>query len=125
MEVAALLPPALLTQLRVALGPGHRVLAAEGWRELDALARRERVDVVVLDPQHAEGGAGAVEEVLGFAARHPSLPLVQYVVLTPASLRAVVELARHGHEQVVLHRFDDDPLRFRELLERHAGDALT
>jgi AraC-like DNA-binding protein len=53
------------------------------------------------------------------------VPVVTYVALTPASLRAVVELARHGLQQVVLHRFDDAPARFRELLVRQTGDALT
>lgn len=123
MDVVALLAPTLLTQLRVALGPPHRLAAAESWEGLDRLVRRTAVDVVVLDPM-AEGGDG-VAEVLGFWNRHRSVPVVTYVTLTPASLRAVVELARHGLQQVVLHRFDDAPERFRELLARQAGDALT
>jgi AraC-like DNA-binding protein len=122
VDVVALLPPVLLTQLRVALGPPHRLAAAASWAELDRLARRTAVDVVVLDP--GMDGGGGVREVLGFLARHPSMPVVMYVMLTPASLRAVVELARHGLQQVVLHRFDDAPERFRELLAP-AGDALT
>jgi AraC-like DNA-binding protein len=123
VDVVALLAPVLLTQLRVALGPPHRLVAAADWAELDRLVRRTAVDVAVLDPC-ATGGDG-VADVVGFLSRHPSVPVVTYVTLTPASLRAVVELARHGLQQVVLHRFDDDPPRFRELLARQAGDALT
>ena len=124
MDAAALLPSPLLSQLRVALGQAHRVHAATTWSELDALTRRTAVDVLVVDPT-MEGPTGGVAAVIELAARHPSVPLVPYVALSPASLRAVVELAAHGVEQVVLHRFDDEPQRFRDLLERRAGDALT
>ena len=124
VDVAAFLPPPLLTQLRVALGRAHPLRVAPSWEELDALARRARVDVLVVDPT-TEGPTPGVTAVVELAARHPSVPIVPYVALSPESLRAVVALARAGVEQVVLHRFDDEPTRFRELLERRAGDALT
>jgi len=111
-------------QLRVALGRTHRLHVAASWAELDTLARRSRMDVLVVDPT-SDGPSPGVVAVAELSARHPSLPIVPYVVLSPESLRAVVELARQGVEQVVLHRFDDEPPRFRELLERRAGDALT
>jgi AraC-like DNA-binding protein len=111
-------------QLRVALGRTHRLYVASSWAELDTLARRSRVDVLVVDPT-SEAATPGVTAVVELCARHPSLPIVPYVALSPESLRAVVELARAGVEQVVLHRFDDEPPRFRELLERRAGDALT
>ncbi|HEU4630374.1 MAG TPA: AraC family transcriptional regulator [Gemmatimonadaceae bacterium] len=123
MDVLSYLPPLLLARLRVALGQEHRLLAADGWAGLDLLARRNVVTVAVLDPL-CDGGDG-VESVCDFMARHPSVPVVLYVVLSPASLRAVVRLARHGVQTVVLHQFDDDPRRLRELLERQPGDALT
>lgn len=122
MDVAAFLPSPLLMQLRVAMGRAHRVHAASSWTELEPLVRR--ADVLVVDPT-ADGAARGVVATMALAARHPSVPLVPYVALSPASLRAIVDLARLGVEQVVLHRFDDEPLRFRELLERRAGDALT
>ena len=123
VDVVALVSPVLLTQLRVALGHPHRLVVAGDWSELERLVRRTAVDVVVLDPC-ADGSSGGVAEVLGFLSRHPSVPVVTYVTLTPASLRAVVELARHGLQRVVLHRFDDAPARFRELLSP-PGDVLT
>lgn len=124
MDVAAFLPPPLLTQLRVALGRAHPLRVAATWEELDTLARRARVDVLVVDPT-TDGPAPGVTAIVELAARHPSVPIVPYVALSPESLRAVVALAQAGVEQVVLHRFDDEPTRFRELLERRAGDALT
>jgi AraC-like DNA-binding protein len=57
--------------------------------------------------------------------RHPSIPVVVYTVLTAATLRAVVAMARQGVEHVVLHRFDDEPRRFLGLLEQLPGYALS
>ena len=123
VDVAAFLPAPLLMQLRVALGRSHQVHAAASWAELAVLATR-RADVLVVDPT-TDGVETGVAAAVELRARHPTLPLVPYVALSPASLRAVVDLAQQGVEQVVLHRFDDEPARFRELLERRAGDALT
>lgn len=75
-----------------------------------------------MDPT-AEGVAGA-ESIRQLIERHPSLPLVIYTSLSPQALKAVVTLARHGVEHVVLHRFDDDPRRFLALIERLPGYAL-
>jgi AraC-like DNA-binding protein len=58
-------------------------------------------------------------------ARFPALPVVVYTTLSPSTFQGIVELARHGVEHVVLHRFDDDPRRFLELLERLPGYALS
>jgi AraC-like DNA-binding protein len=124
VDVAAFIPPPLLSQLRVTLGRAHRLHVATSWEALDTITRRARVDVLVVDPT-AEGTPSGVGAVVELSARHPSVPIVPYVALSPESLRAVVALARQGVEQVVLHRFDDEPTRFRELLERRAGNALT
>jgi AraC-like DNA-binding protein len=73
-------------------------------------------DVLVVDPTLRDGLlAEAVEEII---ARHPSLPVVVYTTLAPMSMRYVVRLARLGVQHVVLNRFDDEPRRFLELLER-------
>ena len=125
MDVLAHLPPVLLARLRVALGQHHRLLAADGWPTLDLLARRNVVSVAVLDPLCDGGGGEEGEAVRDFMSRHPSIPVVLYVALSPTSLRAVVQLARHGVETVAIHQFDDDPRRLRELLERQPGDAVT
>jgi transcriptional regulator GlxA family with amidase domain len=38
-------------------------------------------------------------------------------MLAPASIKAIVRLAKSGVEHVVLNRFDDEPRRFLDLLE--------
>lgn len=122
MEVVAYLPPPLLSHLRIVLGHGHQLVSVEGWEELEAAVRRRPADVVVLDP--TVPGTLRVAETVLLRQRYPSVPVVVYTHLTPAALRLVVELAKHGLEHVVLHRFDDDPRRFSELLAQLPGHAL-
>lgn len=123
MDVIAYLSPLLLMQLRVVLGQSHRLLAATDWRQLDLTVRRTVVDVAVLDPL-ADGSDGTAA-VRAFQQRHPSVPLILYVRLSPDSLRSVVELAREGQPQVILYRFDDEPARFRQLLERQPHERFA
>ena len=122
MEVVALLPPPLLSHLRVVLGTAHSVTEVVNWVMLTEAVRRRPVDIVVLDPQSTAGVK--TDEVLSILEQHPSLPIVLYTYLSPLMLGAVAELARYGVRQVVLHRFDDEPRRFLELLERQPGFAI-
>ena len=122
MDVIAYLPPPLLTHLRVVIAQEHQLTAVEGWEELEAAIRRKPADVAVLDPT-APGQIRIAEAVL-LRQKYPSVPVVIYTYLTPSAMRMVVELARHGLEHVVLHRFDDEPRRFSELLGQLPGHAL-
>lgn len=89
---------------------------------LEQVMRRNVVDAVVIDPQ-VEGSLSTAE-IHRLLRGFPGTPVVVYTLLSPASLRAVVEMAQHGLNHVVLHRFDDEPGRFRDLLERLPGEAL-
>lgn len=122
MEVVALLPAPLLSHLRVVLGNEHSVTTVADWVMLAEAVRRRPVDVVVLDPQSTAGVR--TDEVLSMLEQHPSMPIVLYTYLSPLMMGAIAELARYGIRQVVLHRFDDEPRRFLELLERQPGFAI-
>jgi AraC-like DNA-binding protein len=122
VEVVALLPPPLLSHLRIVLGTTHSVVAVADWTHLSDAVRRYPLDVAVLDPQSA--ARVQLPELLSLIEQHPSLPIVLYTYLSPGLMGAVAELARHGVREVVLHRFDDEPRRFLELLERQPGFAL-
>lgn len=123
MEFAAYLPPQLLFHLQRVVGREHALVTASGWSELDRLVRRTPVDVAILDP--GADGVVRADHIIEVVRRYPSLPIVIYTVLTPQSLRAVVELSNHGLQQVVLHRFDDEPRRFLETLEQQPGVSLS
>jgi AraC-like DNA-binding protein len=122
VDVAAYLPPRLLSHLKVVLGQGHTLIPATGWAELLATVNERIVDIVVADP--ATEGNVQVAELEELMRQFPSLPVVVYTVLAPLTLKGVVRLAQSGVEHVVLNRFDDDPARFLELLELVPGHAL-
>ena len=78
---------------------------------------------MVVDP--AADGLPRVAELQQLVKQYPSVPVVVYTALSPATMKAVVQLARFGLEHVVLNRFDDEPRRFRDLLEGIPGHALA
>jgi AraC-like DNA-binding protein len=122
LDVVAYLPRQLLTHLKVVLGTEHTLTAATGWAELQAAVQLRVADLVVADP--AADGSVNVEALEQIRRQFPSLPVVVYTMLAPATLKAVVRLARLGIDQVVLNRFDDEPRRFLELLEGIPAYAL-
>ncbi|NUQ19901.1 MAG: helix-turn-helix domain-containing protein [Gemmatimonadaceae bacterium] len=122
MDVVAYLPPPLMSHLRVVLGEEHQLTPVAGWEELEATVRRRPADIAVVDP--TQPGTLRVAETALLRQRYPSVRVVVYTQLSPSAMRVVVELARNGLEHVVLHRFDDDPRRFGELLSQLPGHTL-
>jgi AraC-like DNA-binding protein len=123
VDVVAFLPPPLLSHLRIVLAREHTLTAVETWRAAEAVLRQRPADALIVDPRVDDPMDG---RALGrLRDRHPTVPVVVYTVLTAATLRAVVEMARQGVEHVVLHRFDDEPRRFLTLLEQLPGYALS
>ncbi|HEY2066867.1 MAG TPA: helix-turn-helix domain-containing protein [Gemmatimonadaceae bacterium] len=116
MHVVALLPRNLLSHLRLVLGDRHSLSTATDAAELDSMLREGDADLLVVDPTTRDGrSADAIEEIV---ARQRALAVIVYTTLAPTSMRLVVRLARLGVQHVVLNRFDDEPRRFLELIER-------
>lgn len=122
-SVAAFLPPRLLTHVKHVLADEPDILVASSWHELESFIRRKPVNVVILDP--SADGTLNVGAVAGLLKRYPSLPLIAYVTLHAPAFKAIAQLGRLGLEDVVLHRFDDAPERFRERVEQVQGNSLT
>jgi AraC-like DNA-binding protein len=78
---------------------------------------------LIADP--AADGHVKVAELQQLIRQFPSVPVVVYTALSPATMKAVVQLAKAGVEHVVLNRFDDEPRRFRDLIEGVPGHALA
>lgn len=95
--------------------------SAVDWRDFDALVAQSVFDLVVADPAHGTEPVASLERV---RRDFPSLPIVLYTSLRPTGIKAIVRLAQSGIEHVVLFRFDDEPRRFRQLLEAVPGHAL-
>lgn len=122
MEVVAYLPFSLLAHLRVVLGRRHALTVVENWTSLRNLLQSGTADVLVLDP--AWRSDVGVPEIRQLRDRHPSVSVVAYTTLSPGSVRALLELAKAGVEDVVLHRLEDEPQRFLALLEGALGSSL-
>jgi AraC-like DNA-binding protein len=122
LHVVALLPPNLLHHLRIVLGE-HSLSSAEDAAALYSLLRSSDVDVLIVDPAMHDGKwERLLEEIV---ASYPQVPAIVYTVLTPAAMRQVVRLARAGLQHVVLNRFDDEPSRFLDLIERAPAHPLA
>jgi AraC-like DNA-binding protein len=123
LHVVALLPKNLLAHLRIVLGDQHALSAADDAAELTALLRGGETDLLIVDPSIRDGElTGAIEETI---ARHPTLAVIVYTTLAPSAMRMVVRLARLGVQHVVLNRFDDEPRRFLDLIERVPSHPLA
>lgn len=87
------------------------------------MLRSGEVDLLIVDPTlgHAEQG----EAIGTLIAQLPSLPVILYTTLSPAAMRQVIQLGRVGVQHVVLNRFDDEPRRFLELIERVPAQPLA
>lgn len=123
LTVAALLPPRLLTQVRHALAGERHVLAAESWHELERLIKKTPLRAVIIDPE-ANGMVDSAS-VVRLLTRYPSLPIIAYVTLGPATFSGIAHLSRLGLEHVILHRFDDSVERFRRTVDSVGSDPLV
>ncbi len=85
------------------------------WHDAVDVIRAKPVDMAVVDP--LLGGihprAHGIERLRQF---FPSLPLMVYTELTPATARVFLELGRAGIRRVVVHRFEDAPAALRQAL---------
>lgn len=123
MEVLARLSAPLAAQLQIALAGDHTLAIVDGWGALLLAIRERPVDLVVLDPRTSGGlELGQARELL---ARHPTLPVVIYTTLAADSMQATVMLAKLGVQHVVLRGFDDEPRRFRQMLDQLPAVRLS
>jgi AraC-like DNA-binding protein len=70
-------------------------------------------------------GPPRTTEVRSLLERFPSVAMILYTSLSPAALRATMDLSRHGAQQALLHRYDDTPAAFLAILERQPGFRLA
>jgi AraC-like DNA-binding protein len=116
MSIAVFLPPLLLSHVRHVFAREPEFFAAQSWKELEGIIRREPVSVVIIDP--AADGAVDVDAPAGILQRYPSLPVVGYVMLTATAFGAIAQLSRRGLSHVVLHRFGDSKERLEQMVAR-------
>lgn len=124
MHVAACVQPQKLARLRGAAGQTHAIHAALDWAHVDAIIRRQPIDVLVVDPQFDAGSAPRTDRIRAIRNKYRALPMVVYSTLTAHTLRPLVELGMEGLGQIVLFGLDDDPPHLRQVLELQPGVRL-
>lgn len=116
MSIAVFLPPQLVAHVRHVFLNEADFYVAGSWEDLEAIIRREPVDVLIVDP--SADGAVNIDAVAGILNVFPSLPLVGYVMLNPVSFGAIAQLSRRGLTHVVLHKFGDSRERLQQTIAR-------
>jgi AraC-like DNA-binding protein len=125
LTVLAFLSPPLLTHLKVVLQPSHALTACDDWGAFEHAARASNWDAVVADP--CSEGVIKTDQLIALIEAYPSIPLTLYSCVSPGTLRSIAELARFGQgaHPIVLHRVDDEPRRFLDVLERQPAYSLS
>jgi AraC-like DNA-binding protein len=125
MLILAAVPDLQLLRLRRAAAARFTLARAATWADALAVIRSRPVELAVVDPLLA--GESRTQEIERLRVLFPSLPLVLYTTLTPQTAGVLLTLGQRGIEHVVFARYDDHPLRLREVLmeeEAHSTSRL-
>ena len=109
MIVLTYLSSQSLAQIQRAFPPPHHVLNASTWSDLASDLRQRHCDIAIVDP--CLGGdrlaVARLNELSRDIGRPHSIPLVGYVSVTAAAMRAVQALVRLGASDIVIRGVDD------------------
>lgn len=108
--ILAAVAPGWVPRLRAA-GDEFVIVPAPRWYDVLEAIRLRRVDMAVVDPRL--GGEARSHEVERVRLLFPSLPLLLYTTLEPATAGALLDLGRSGVRRALFHRFDDSPAAIR------------
>ena len=115
MLVLAAVPAIQFHKLRRAAAPRFPVVHAHDWDSALATIRTRPVELAAVDPQ-LEGPPPSAHEIARLRMLFPSLPLIVYTALSPATAAVLLALGHSGIQAVVFNRLDDHPARLREVL---------
>src|SRR5438552_5388154 len=110
-------------KLRRAAAARFAVLHASSWDAVLAAIRSRPVELAVVDPLLT--GTASDREIERLRVLFPSLPLILYTSLTPETAAVLLTLGQRGIRHVVFARYDDHPLRLREVLSQEEARAAS
>jgi AraC-like DNA-binding protein len=117
VQIVAKLNARMLGRLRVVAGGDITVYPVASWSDLGDAVRRYPVEVAVVDPC-ADGGAPHQDAIRGLRIAAPMVAVLIYTSITGEAMRTMADLMQGGWvRQCILDNFDDEPARFREVLE--------
>src|SRR3989449_10819006 len=123
MLVLRAAPAAQFHKLRRAAAPRFPVVHARDWDDALATIRTRPVELAAVDPQ-LEGSPSA-REIERLRVLFPSLPLILYTALTPATAPVLLALGHSGINAVVFTRIDDHPARLRAVLAHEEARSAS
>jgi hypothetical protein len=90
-------------------------VSGSGWPEVVDAIRARPIEMAVVDP--LLGGQARAHGIERIRLLFPSLPLLVYTELAPATASVLLQLGRSGIRRVVFHRFEDAPGSLRSALQ--------
>jgi AraC-like DNA-binding protein len=120
--ILAAVPADRVGRLRAA-GDGFVVVPAERWEDAFDAIRLRPVDMAVVDPRL--GGEPRSYEVERIRTLFPSLPLMIYTTLEPATAGTLLDLGRSGVRRALFHRFDDSPAALRAAMQAELARSAS
>jgi AraC-like DNA-binding protein len=113
--VATFLTKVQQDHVDIALGGYVDLLIADSWAELTDLVRNRPVTVVILNP--AADGQIDIQPAAELLRKNPSVSIIMYAMLNPASFRAAWLLSKRGLEAVIFQSIDDSRKQLRAIID--------
>lgn len=118
------MPAERLFRLRSLLPDRFVWEAVSTWPEAVEVIRAKPVEMAVVDP--LLGGTTPRTHGIGRLRQFfPSLPLMVYTDLAPATAGVLLELGRAGIRRVVIHRFEDAPGTLRSAIQAELEQSAS
>ena len=119
----AAVPPERLLRLRSVDPERYQWVTGNGWPDVVDTIRAKPVEMVVVDP--LLGGQARAHGIERLRLLFPSLPLLVYTELAPATASVLLQLGRSGIRRVVFHRFEDAPASLRTALQAELEQSAS
>ena len=119
----AAVPPERLIRLRSVDPDRYEWVAGIGWPDVVDTIRGKPVEMAVVDP--LLGGQARAHGIERLRLLFPSLPLLVYTELAPATASVLLQLGRSGIRRVVFHRFEDAPASLRSAIQAELDQSAS
>jgi AraC-like DNA-binding protein len=119
----AAVPPDRLVRLRSVDPDRYQWVTGSGWPDVVDTIRAKPVEMAVVDP--LLGGQARAHGIERLRLLFPSLPLLVYTELAPATASVLLQLGRSGIRRVVFHRFEDAPASLRTAIQAELEQSAS
>lgn len=124
--IATLLPnPLCALRLRTALRDRYTLRSCENLQELLDVCGTSAISTVIVDPYDARSQAPDFEPLRQLKRLYPSVSIVLYVSIPPATAQHMFEMGRLGLDALVVCEQDDGPTQLLARIEQSGARALA